>query len=169
MVLKQRILSFLYRLWGHLPLPFWLRSLILRVGNSHFTVGVGAVILDEQGRVLLFHHTYRPEMPWGLPGGWLKSRETPVEALEREVREESQMQIAVGQPLVVRQLDFPGALDVVYAARFLGGTFRPCPEVDRAEFFLYPDLPPLYGSTIRAIELALRARRESEAIISSGA
>lgn len=156
-LLKIKTLSFIYRVWGWLPLPFWLRSFILRMVNARFTVGVGAVILDERRRVLLFHHTYRPDMPWGLPGGWLKAGENPVQAVEREVLEESSIRIAVGAPLVVRPLDAPHALDIVFGARYLAGAFRPCAEVDEAAFFFVEDLPPIYDSTRRAIDLALRA------------
>jgi len=44
-------------------------------------------VLDEEGRVLLFRHTYRPFAPWGFPSGRLKPNESPAEAIEREVRE----------------------------------------------------------------------------------
>ena len=50
-------------------------------------LGVGAVILDRQGRVLLVRHSYG-RRGWELPGGGRKSKESLDEAVRREVREE---------------------------------------------------------------------------------
>lgn len=141
----------LYKLWGWLPLPKWLRTIILWIGNPNFMVGVTAVILDEQGRVLLFKHTYRPDMPWGLPGGWLKYNEEPVQAVEREVFEESGMFVRVLQPIAVRRVETPGALEAVFLARYVRGEFRPSAEVSEAKFFTMSDMPPVYASARRII------------------
>jgi 8-oxo-dGTP pyrophosphatase MutT (NUDIX family) len=50
------------------------------------SVGVKAMILDETGRILLVRHTYRKG--WYFPGGGVKRRETLVDAVKRELREE---------------------------------------------------------------------------------
>lgn len=51
------------------------------------TLGVKAVLLDEENRVLLVRHTYQPG--WHLPGGGVKKKETLADAAVREVREET--------------------------------------------------------------------------------
>ena len=51
------------------------------------TVGVRAVVLDDQQRVLLVKHTY--VRGWHLPGGGVKQKETLVDAIKRELEEEA--------------------------------------------------------------------------------
>ena len=76
-------MSFLLRVWRWLPLPEWGRWRLAWLLTQKFLVGVMAVVFDDQGQILLFNHTYRREHPWGLPGGWLKARESPAAAIER--------------------------------------------------------------------------------------
>jgi len=138
---RSRMQEELVTAWGRLPLPGWLRALVLWIVLPKFLVGALAVIFDDEGRVLLFRHTYRSECPWGLPGGWLKKGEHVHEALERELYEESGYQIHVVCPVVIggdRQLQ---RLDLYYECEMLGGTFRPSAEVSQADFFPLDQLP----------------------------
>jgi 8-oxo-dGTP diphosphatase len=53
-------------------------------------VGVGAVIVDDQARVLLVKRAAEPmKGHWSLPGGLLELGETLVEGIKREVAEET--------------------------------------------------------------------------------
>lgn len=63
--------------------------------QARFTVGVAAVILDDEGRVLLVEHAYHPRFPWGLPGGWIDADEDPSAAITRELSEELQLDVRV--------------------------------------------------------------------------
>jgi ADP-ribose pyrophosphatase YjhB (NUDIX family) len=62
-------------------------------------VAAGAVFLDDAGRVLLVHPTYKSH--WDLPGGYVEPGESPYAACVREVREELSISPAVGEHLVV--------------------------------------------------------------------
>lgn len=61
------------------------------------TLGVRGVVLDEQGRVFLIHHTY--VSGWQLPGGGVEAGETFLEALGRELIEEGRIEV-VGEPVL---------------------------------------------------------------------
>jgi len=56
--------------------------------------GAGAVIFDERGRVLLGRRAQEPGAGrWDLPGGFLDEDEHPLDALRRETREETGLEI----------------------------------------------------------------------------
>ena len=50
-------------------------------------VAAGALFVDDKGRVLLVHPTYKDDT-WEIPGGTVESGESPAAACRREVREE---------------------------------------------------------------------------------
>jgi ADP-ribose pyrophosphatase YjhB (NUDIX family) len=51
------------------------------------TLGVRAVVVDDRGRVCLVRHTYKDG--WHLPGGGVKTGEAIVDAVTRELSEET--------------------------------------------------------------------------------
>ena len=67
-------------------------------------VGVGAVVLNAAGQVLLARRGHEPlKGEWSLPGGAVEVGETLEEALVREIREETGVAVEVGP--VVEVLD----------------------------------------------------------------
>jgi ADP-ribose pyrophosphatase YjhB (NUDIX family) len=76
---------------GERPRTLWER-LVVRLFHLWFllsrpmTLGVRAIVIDEQNRVLLVRHTYIPG--WHLPGGGVERGETLLAALTRELAEE---------------------------------------------------------------------------------
>jgi len=60
-------------------------------------VGVGAVIVDGAGRVLLVKRRFEPLAgQWSLPGGTLEIGESLEAGVAREMREETGLEVAVG-------------------------------------------------------------------------
>jgi ADP-ribose pyrophosphatase YjhB (NUDIX family) len=62
------------------------------------TLGVRALVLDPEGRILLVRHSYL--RGWHLPGGGVERGETAVDAIVREVAEEGGVR-AVGMPALI--------------------------------------------------------------------
>ncbi len=71
--------------------PFWLVT-------RGTTLGVRAIVVDSLGRVLLVRHTYVDG--WYLPGGGVDRGETMLEAINREVYEEANVELT-GEPQFV--------------------------------------------------------------------
>jgi ADP-ribose pyrophosphatase YjhB (NUDIX family) len=56
----------------------------------------GAAVFDEDGRILLIKENYDRER-WGFPGGAVEPGEAPEETVVREVREETGVEVRVGE------------------------------------------------------------------------
>ncbi|HXW42263.1 MAG TPA: NUDIX domain-containing protein [Xanthobacteraceae bacterium] len=66
------------------------------------TVGVRAVVFDGEGRIFLVKHSY--VSGWHLPGGGVETGETMVTALQRELREEGNIELT--EPPVLHAIYF---------------------------------------------------------------
>jgi 8-oxo-dGTP diphosphatase len=90
---------------------------------------VGAVIRDDEGRLLLIKRGHEPGAGlWSLPGGRIEPGETDAEALVREMREETGLEVEPGRLIgaVRRPAQYGDVLDVRdYAASVIGGTLTP--------------------------------------------
>jgi len=108
---------------------------------------VGAVIKDDQGRLLLIKRGHAPGAGlWSLPGGRIEPGETDTEALVREMREETGLVIDPGQLIgTVRRPARDGAVFDIrdYAATVTGGTLRPGDDAADARWVAASELESL--------------------------
>jgi ADP-ribose pyrophosphatase YjhB (NUDIX family) len=98
----------------------WLAELLrrlYRLGQVRFSAGVVGVIWNTNHEILLVKHVFHPQHPWGLPGGWLRANENPIEALRRELREEAELEIVVEGLLLVANGQHFRHLDIAYLCR----------------------------------------------------
>jgi 8-oxo-dGTP diphosphatase len=139
---RIRAKRILLRIWRDVPFPSWLRHIFLRILNPSFMVGAMALIVDDQGRVLLLEHTYRRDVPWGLPGGWLKHAESPESGLAREVLEETGLRVRVDR-LLAAEFWGNSQLDMLYRCTVLSGTYAPTDETSAHRWVEPRELPTM--------------------------
>jgi len=92
------------------------------------TLIVTAGVIAEQGKILVTQR--KKDSPhgllWEFPGGKVKKREEPREALRRELKEELDIETEVGRILEAIYLSDPyPILLLVYVCRRQKGTFKP--------------------------------------------
>ena len=69
---------------------------------------VAAIICDGNGRIFATQRGYGPYKDgWEFPGGKIEEAETPQNALKREIREELDAEIRVGEPAGRIEYDYP--------------------------------------------------------------
>ena len=104
-------------------------------------VGVGAIVFDAEGRVLLVERGKPPGAGlWSVPGGKLEQRETLAQAVAREVLEETGLIVEVGTLACVleRMADDYHFVILDYFARVIGGKLVAASDA-RAAQFVAPD------------------------------
>ncbi|MEO9327176.1 NUDIX hydrolase [Gordonia aurantiaca] len=107
---------------------------------SRRIVAVGAVLTDEQGRILLIQRRNPPGAgKWTVPGGKVEPGESLQAAVEREMLEETGLHVEVGELLWT--VDIPTGVDDAvfevhdFAARVRSGTLRAGDDAADAGWF----------------------------------
>lgn len=136
---------------------------------AEIMIAVGAVIEDDEGRILLVKHV--PERggfwqgKWICPGGKLQPGEGIAEGTKREVMEETNLGISLVTPLIpwdrIVKEDGKTTLHVIYidfVARLVEGEFRPGSDVAEGLWVSKKDIPKiwdeLHDDTKRLLEIA---------------
>lgn len=85
-----------FAVWLQKFIPLrWGFSLAVKLFAPRTSVGVMGAIFNNLGQVLLVEHVFRPQYPWGLPGGWMERGEDPAQSIQRELAEELNLQLHV--------------------------------------------------------------------------
>ena len=72
------------------------------------TIHVVAAVIRGNGRIFATQRGYGPYKDgWEFPGGKIEPGETPEQALVREIREELDTEITVGEKLTQVEYDYP--------------------------------------------------------------
>jgi len=133
------------------------------------TIAVGAVIEDDQGRILLVKHIPQRggfwQGKWICPGGELEVGEGIEEGIMREVKEETNLEIRLTTPLIpFERIVKEGGetkLHVIYIdylAKLVGGELKPASDVGEAMWVKKESLSQiwdeLHDDTKRLLQIA---------------
>lgn len=136
---------------------------------SYMLIAVGAVILDDNDRILLVKHKRERggywQGKWICPGGALELGEQIEEGIKREVREETNLEIELVRPLIpfdrIVKRNEETSLHVIYidyVARLLGGELRVASDAGEALWVQKGNIPQiwqeLHEDTQRLLEIA---------------
>jgi ADP-ribose pyrophosphatase YjhB (NUDIX family) len=125
-------------------------------------VAVGALVEDDQGRLLFTHRNHQPQMgAWAFPSGFVDRGEAVPDAAIREVREETGLDTAIDGLLGVFSHTDDPVIFIVYRLHPIGGHLAPGSEAHDVRFFAEADFPPPAFPSDPAILAAWRARRIS--------
>ena len=144
-------------------MPDYIRQLRARIGNMKIVIpGVRGLLFDGDGRLLL--QKRGDFLNWGLPAGVVDVGDSALEALRREVKEETGIEVLGAAPFGLysdpkHSVTYPNGDEVqTFTIAFLVREWSGTIEVDGVEaidagFFSLDALPkPLYPIHVETIE-----------------
>jgi 8-oxo-dGTP diphosphatase len=137
---------------------------------DRIVLGVAAVIWNDRGEVLLIRRAKEPRKgQWSLPGGKLEFGETLIDGVQREVREETGLEVEILGLIDVAETirdTSVGAADdhfvlIDYGARVISGTAEAASDAAEARWFTLEELDtlPLWSEMRRIIALSAERHR----------
>jgi len=134
---------------------------------SYMLVAVGAVIWDDNDRILLVKHKRERggywQGKWICPGGALELGEDIKEGIKREVREETNLEIELVRPLIpfdrIVKTNEETSLHVIYidyVARLQGGKLRVASDAGEALWVQKENIPQIWQDCTRILSACLR-------------
>lgn len=106
-----------------------------------------ATILDEQDRILLVHR--RDLDVWECPGGGVDEGETPWEAVVRETREETGLQVVAEKVAGLYWRPIKNVMVVQFLCRPIDDDLHPTNESTAVRYFPNDALPDLVAPVVR--------------------
>lgn len=114
----------------------------MTTASEHPVVGVG-VVLVEDGRILLIQRGREPGRGlWAVPGGKVRHGEAMKDAARREMREETGLEVEVGEVVWVGEFIEDGHHLVLidFSGTRTGGELRPGDDADDARWVAFDEV-----------------------------
>ncbi len=113
------------------------------------TLGVFAAIFDKEGRILCVRMNYATHA-WTTPGGRVELGESPLDALKREVLEESGLEVVPEELVGVYSKPHKNDIVLFFRARVVAqNPWQPNYEIAQIGYFGRDDLPEPMGLVAR--------------------
>jgi 8-oxo-dGTP diphosphatase len=125
------------KIWRNM-LPSW-RLRIIRLTQHQFTVSVAAIVVNESNEILLLDHVLRPGSGWGIPGGFLMYDEQPIDAVRRELQEETGIELNDVKLLSARTIN--RHIEILFRARADGTPIVKSREINSLGWFKVNEMP----------------------------
>lgn len=116
--------------------------------------GADALILDDEGRVLLVRRA--DDGLWAMPGGWVEPGETPELAVVRETLEETGLVVSARRLLHTARR--AGSVHHIYDCVVLGGELRPSHESTEVAFRSHGAVEEWHADHRLRIQAAIEVR-----------
>ncbi len=131
-------------------------------------VDIRGIVLNDQGEVLMVKE--QVDGNWSIPGGWADIGYTPSEVIQKEIKEETGLDVTVEKLLAVYDKkchDHPPQAHYVYKIVFFckltGGEINKSFDILDVDYFPVDKLPPISKDRILDEQI-----RELVALIQSG-
>ena len=72
--------------------------------KQYFIVGGKAIVLNKNGKILVLQRSEKLDGAgkWSLPGGALEANESPIDSIQREIMEETKLEVTDIKPFSFR-------------------------------------------------------------------
>lgn len=128
-------------------------------------IGVASVAFDGNGRILLIRTA---KAGWELPGGRVEDHEDFIDAVKREVVEETGCVVEIARLTgITSQLGSPSVTILTFLCRHVSGDPRPADDSIEADWFIPDEAVALVCHPIERIRLADALRDEEHVIYRS--
>jgi ADP-ribose pyrophosphatase YjhB (NUDIX family) len=134
------------------------------VGYANPAPTASALVVDDRGRLLLARRAVEPFVGlWDLPGGYLAESEHPLDALRRELREETALEIeplefvGVWMDQYGPDPDDPWTMNMYWRARPVAGELQAADDVAELGWFSADELPSADETAFRNVTLVIAA------------
>lgn len=144
------------KIWSKTPRPVRLGA--IRISQKKFTSSVAAIIVNEEKEILLLDHVLRATSNWGIPGGFLEHFEQPEKAIEREIKEETGLDLEDVTLYSVRTIN--RHLEILFLAKPKGTAEVKSSEINRIGWFTVDNLPKDMSTVQKAIVREIMAELE---------
>src|SRR3989304_6034714 len=126
-------------------------------------VGSAVVVENERGEILLARSNKPPvEGKWVLPGGGINFGETSRQAAQREIKEETGLEIEVGDFITAYELIVPNEnihrLILYHKAKAVGGKLKASDDISELVWMKPNDIRQLKNATKVVFDILEKAK-----------